>query len=165
MTLADFTSRGMIIPHLRARTVASVIQELSQAMQREGRLADFLPFYHAALNRELLVTTNFEHGMAFPHARLSTVSHLSFAFGRAAEPLDWGVRGDQSVRMVFLLAVPQTDSTQYLLLVAGLARLAKNKDFLAKLQAPSDSEGLFRLLQAVDLRPNPSAQRYNHPPL
>src|SRR5207244_2255689 len=32
MTLADFTGPGLIVPHLRGRNVASVIQELSQAM-------------------------------------------------------------------------------------------------------------------------------------
>jgi len=47
MTLADFTSPGMIIPHLRGQDATSVIQELSQSMQREGRVPDLLPFYHA----------------------------------------------------------------------------------------------------------------------
>ena len=70
MTLADFTSAGLIIPHLRGQDVATVIQELSQAMRRERRVPDLLPFYHAALNREFLVSTDMEAGMAFPHARL-----------------------------------------------------------------------------------------------
>ncbi|NOS70392.1 MAG: PTS sugar transporter subunit IIA, partial [Verrucomicrobia bacterium] len=70
MTLADFTSPGLIIPHLRGQDAASVIQELSQALQREQRIPDSLPFYHAALNREFMVSTDMEAGMAFPHARL-----------------------------------------------------------------------------------------------
>ena len=43
-----------------------VIQELSQAMQREKRVPDRLPFYQAALNREFLVGTEMEAGMRFP---------------------------------------------------------------------------------------------------
>ena len=41
MTLADFTSPGLVIPYLRGQEVATVIQELSQAMHREKRVPDF----------------------------------------------------------------------------------------------------------------------------
>jgi len=99
MTLADFTSPGLIIPHLRGQDVASVIQELSQALQREGRVGDLLPFYHAALNREFLVSTDMEAGMAFPHARLPGLKELSFALGRSGEPLGWGANAECAVAL------------------------------------------------------------------
>jgi mannitol/fructose-specific phosphotransferase system IIA component (Ntr-type) len=152
MTLADFTSPGMIVPHLRGPDVTSVIQELSQAMQREGRVPDLLPFYHAALNREFLVSTEMEAGMAFPHARLPGFKELSFAFGRSDEPLVWGARGTRPVKMVFLLAVPATDSTQYLLLISGLVRLAKQIPLLEKLQTAQDPFQILEVFQQVTLR-------------
>jgi mannitol/fructose-specific phosphotransferase system IIA component (Ntr-type) len=90
VTLADFTSPGLIIPHLRGQDAPSVIQELSQALQREMRVPDLLPFYHAALNREFLLASDWEAGMAFPHARLPALKEVCFAFGRSDEPLGWG---------------------------------------------------------------------------
>src|SRR4030095_10757959 len=90
LTLADFTGPGMIIPHLRAQDTTGVLQELSQAMQREGRVPDLMPFYHAVLHREFLASTDTEAGMALPHARLPTVPKLAFAFGRSDQPLLWG---------------------------------------------------------------------------
>jgi mannitol/fructose-specific phosphotransferase system IIA component (Ntr-type) len=161
MTLAEFTSPGLIIPHLRGQEATSVIQELSQAMQREGRVPDLLPFYHAALNREFLVGTEMEGGMAFPHARLSGLKELSFAFGRSDEPLLWGTRGSRTVRSVFLLAVPATDSTQYLLLISGLARLAKQSQLMEKLQAAQDTFQILEVLQQVNLRTNSTSDTLN----
>lgn len=152
MTLADFTSPGLIIPRLRGRDVATVIQELSQALQREARVVDLLPFYHAALNREFLVSTDMEAGMAFPHARLPGLKELSFSFGRSDEPLVWGARGARTVRMVFLFAVPATDSTQYLLLISGLARLAKENRLVEKLHAAPDIFQILEVLQQIKLR-------------
>jgi len=154
MTLADFTSPGMIVPHLRGQDVTSVIQELSQAIHREGRVPDFLPFYHTALNREFLVGTDMEAGMAFPHARLPGLKELSFAFGRSDELLWWGARGSRRVRIVFLLAVPATDSTQYLLLISGIARLAKESELMEKLQTAQDTFQILDVLQQVKLRTN-----------
>ena len=152
MTLADFTSPGLIIPHLRGQDVATVIQELSQAMQREQRVPDLLPFYQAALNREFLVSSEMEEGMAFPHARLPGLKELSFAFGRSDAPLRWGTRGVRAVRMVFLLAVPATDSTQYLLLISGLARLAKAPHSVEKLLGAQDTVQILDVLQQIKLR-------------
>jgi len=159
MTLADFTSPGLIIPHLRGHDAASVIQELSQALQREKRVTDLLPFYHAALNREFMVSTDIEAGMAFPHARLPTLKELYFALGRSDEALSWGPRAARSVRLVFLMAVPATDSTQYLLLISGLARLTKESRLVKKLHAAQDTFQILEVLQQVELRtgstPNP----------
>jgi hypothetical protein len=88
MTLADFTSPGIIIPWLRGQDVATILQELSQALYQEKRVPD-MPFYHAVLNREFPVNTDLEQGMAFPHARLAELSELSFALGRSPRPISW----------------------------------------------------------------------------
>jgi mannitol/fructose-specific phosphotransferase system IIA component (Ntr-type) len=152
MTLADFTSPGLIIPHLRGREVAAVIHELSQVMQRENRVPDLLPFYHAALNRESLASSEMEAGMAFPHARLPGLQELSFALGRNDEPLVWGAKAVRSVRLVFLMAVPATDSIQYLSLISGLARLAKDRSLVEKLQAALNTPQILEVLQQIQLR-------------
>jgi len=152
MTLADFTTGGLIIPHLRGQDVATVIQELSRALQREARVPDLLPFYHAALNREFLVSTDMEAGIAFPHARLPGLKELSFALGRSAEPLTWGMRSTRSIRLVFLIAVPATDSTHYLLLISGLARLAGDDRLVEKLHCAQDTVQFLEVLQQIKLR-------------
>ncbi len=157
-TLAHFTSPGLILPRLRGREVASVIQELSQALQREARVADLLPFYHAALNREFLLSTDLEAGMAFPHARLPHLQDISFAFGRSEEPLGWSGKPGRSVRLVFLIAVPATDATQYLLLISGLTRLARDAQTVARLHAAQDSFEIFDILREITLRPYPGAR-------
>jgi mannitol/fructose-specific phosphotransferase system IIA component (Ntr-type) len=154
MTLADFTSPGLIVPHLRGQDAASVIQELSHALQREQRIPDLLPFYHAALNREFMVSTDMEAGMAFPHAEWPGLKNVSFAFGRSDEPLAWGPKAVRTVRLVFLMAVPATDSTQYLLLISGLARLTRESRLVEKLHAAQDTFQMLDVLQQVELRTN-----------
>ncbi len=151
-TLADFTSAGLILPSLCGRDVASVIQELAQAMQREKRVPDLLPFYEAALNREFLVSTDMEAGMAFPHARLPGLKALSFAFGRSDETLLWKARGLSAVRLVFLLAVPASDFPHVLTLISGLARLAKDTRLMESLQTAPDAFQILEVLKQVKLR-------------
>jgi len=155
MTLADFTSPGLIVPCLRGRDAATVIHELASTMQREGRVPDGDALCRAALSRESLSGTDMEDGMAFPHARLASLKELSFALGRSDGPLDWGAENVRPVRLVFLLAVPAMDITQYLRLISGLARLAKAGPLVKQLHAAPDASQIIELLRQVELKASP----------
>lgn len=164
MTLADFTNSSLIIPHLHGEDAASAIKELSQALQTENRVGDVLPFYQAALNREFMVGTDMEAGMAFPHARVSGLKDVSFALGRSDEPLRWGNNAASSVRLVFLIAVPATDAAQYLLLISGLARLSKDSRLVARLHAAQDTFQILEVLQQVALRTSSTSDALKNAP-
>ncbi|MBI4664044.1 MAG: PTS sugar transporter subunit IIA [Verrucomicrobia bacterium] len=151
-SVADFTSEALIVPKLSERDAAGVIQELSRLLQQEARVPDSLPFYHAALNREFLVSTAMDYGMAFPHARLPGLKQLSFALGRSANPIVWGSQATVSIRLVILTAVPATDATTYLSLISALARLAKDAHRLQELHAVQDAAALFAILRQIAIR-------------
>jgi fructose PTS system EIIBC or EIIC component len=152
VTLAGYTRPALIVPELRERDTAGIIGELSQVLHSHGGVADVLPFYHAALNQELMANSALESGLAFPHARLALVKQLQFAFGRAARPVSWGAKGASPVRFVFLLAVPATDAASYLHLLASLARLGQQPDRLAELDAAPNAEQILAVLDTIRLR-------------
>ena len=149
---ANYTQPALIVSQLRERETAGVIKELSQLLHQEGCVPDVLPFYNAALNREFLVNTAIESGLAFPHARLSGQRQLVFALGRSDEPLVWGPRGTQPVRLVFLLAVPATDAANYILLIGSLTRLSRELALLERLHKARDSFEMFDVLKEVRLQ-------------
>jgi mannitol/fructose-specific phosphotransferase system IIA component (Ntr-type) len=152
LTLADYTRPGLIVPRLQESDTPGIISELSQALQRQGFVPDVLPFYHAALNQELLTHSALACGIAFPHARLGGVKQLQFAFGRAAQPVAWGSKGSARVQLVFLLAVPATDAASYLHLLSSLARLGQQNDCLAELRTAEDAETILAVLEKIRLR-------------
>jgi len=152
LTLARYTSKGLIVPRLRERDAAGVISELSQALQHEGCVPDVLPFYHTALNHELMTSSAHPCGLALPHGRLSGVKELRFAFGRTCEPVVWGPKGSSPVQLVFLLAVPATDAACYLHLLASLARLAQQPNTLEALRSASDSQSVLSILENIRIR-------------
>ena len=59
------------------------------------------------------------------------------------------------MRLVFLIAVPATNASEYLLLVSALARLAKEKELLARLHTSADPLAMLAVLQEVKLRSAP----------
>ncbi len=151
-SLATYTRAGLIVPELRERDTAGVISELSVVLQRAGCVPDLLPFYHVALNQELLTSSAVENGIALPHARSSGVKQLRFAFGRTREPIIWGARSAWQVQLVFLLAVPATDAATYLHLLASIAKLSQQTKCLADLRAAQSPEQILAVLDRIEVR-------------
>lgn len=153
VSLLDFTSANLMVPQLRGRDAATVIRELCVVLQRQAEVPNLLPFYQAALNREFLFSASKDCGVAFPHARVSGLTRLSFALGRSAEPLVWVSKSRPQVRLVFLCAVPATEATAHLLLNYGLARLVKEPFFLKALLEAKGVGEMMDALGQITLRP------------
>ena len=56
------------------------------------------------------------------------------------------------MRLVFLLAVPATDSTQYLQVISGLARFAKEPRLVETLHAAQDTFQILQVLRQLPVR-------------
>ncbi len=156
VSVADYTSPRLIVPHLRGKDTASAIQELSQTLHREGWLPDWLSFYHSAINREYFVSSEMEGNIAFPHTQVPGLQRLVFALGRSIEALPWKTKAGQGVHLVFLVAVPATEATHYLTLIAGLSSLQRHGDLLQQLLTASDAFQMLEVLQGIKLRKSPS---------
>jgi mannitol/fructose-specific phosphotransferase system IIA component (Ntr-type) len=152
LTMADYTRPELLVSQLRERDTAGIISELSQVLQREGVVSDVLPFYHAALNHELMSNSALECGIALPHGRLSGVKQLQFALGRVAQPVTWGSKSSWPVQLVFLLAVPATDAACYLHLLATLAKLGQEPKRVAELLAAPDAVAVMAILEKARIR-------------
>ena len=157
LTLADYTSPGLIVANPRGLDAPSIIQELSAALQREGRITDVLPFYQAALNREYLCSTVTEPGFALPHVLVKGLGEPCFALARTPLPIVWVRDHPFRVRLIFLLAVPETDARAYIKLIRGVARLSKDVQLIGRLLMMNDSFEIIELLRRVKLPVNHAA--------
>jgi mannitol/fructose-specific phosphotransferase system IIA component (Ntr-type) len=154
-SVADYTEPSLMVPLLRSRDAAGVTAELCSMLERQGRITDLLPFYHAIISHEALSSTAMSPSWALPHARIAGIPHLCFAVGRAAEPLVWF--GGEPVSMVFLFAVPQNQAAAYLSLIAGLANLSQDRVRLERLADAPDSGAMFEVLREITLPKRRSA--------
>jgi len=151
-SLAEYTRAELIVPQLCEGDTPGIISELSQVLHRQGCVPDVLPFYHAALNQEMLSNSALECGIAFPHGRLSGVRQLQFALGRTPQPVRWAGKGASRVQLVFLLAVPATDAACYLHLLASLARLGQRAELLAELRTADTPDAILAVLEKIRVR-------------
>ncbi len=117
--ISRFSAESLMLPSLKGTTGAEVIVELAQAMEERRFVSGADRLIEAALEREAVLSTAMENGLAFPHVRGVEGGGLTLALGVSKK----GVRFDDAgsvVNIVFFITIPTAVSAFYLRLMSGL---------------------------------------------
>lgn len=123
----------------------ALFQQLSAAAARQTGLAarDVL----TALNdRERLGSTGFGGGVAIPHGKIEGLAHVTGYFARLGVPVDYQSIDGLPVDLVFLLLSPADAGADHLKALAGVSRLLRDRDMVAKLRGARSRDAIFALL-------------------
>lgn len=149
-TLGDYTSPALLLPCLQVHSPAEAIRELASIIQRESGGTDFLPLYHAALNHEMLGGGPVCDGWAMPHGRVVQGTRLVFAVGKPPEPMRWF--DGSPAALVFLFAVPNSMSSEYLRLISAIARVSKDPVESARLMSATTAREMWDVFARAAVR-------------
>lgn len=142
--ISRFSAEELMVCDLGSATREQAIAKLALAMEKHGFISSAENLVTAALEREGVLSTAMEGGLAFPHVRGVEGGGLTLAMGVSADGIDWD---GEKVNMVFLSAIPVAVSAFYLRLMAGLAQsFAKEANRKAVLEA-KDAAALWKALQ------------------
>lgn len=142
--ISRFSAEELMVCDLGSATREQAIAKLALAMEKHGFISSAENLVTAALEREGVLSTAMEGGLAFPHVRGVEGGGLTLAMGVSADGIDWD---GEKVNMVFLSAIPVAVSAFYLRLMAGLAQsFAKEANRKAVLEA-KDTAALWKALQ------------------
>ena len=142
--ISRFSAEELMVCDLGSATREQAIAKLALAMEKHGFISSAENLVTAALEREGVLSTAMEGGLAFPHVRGVEGGGLTLAMGVSQEGIDWD---GEKVNMVFLSAIPVAVSAFYLRLMAGLAQsFAKEANRKAVLEA-KDAAALWKALQ------------------
>ena len=142
--ISRFSAEELMLVDLDARTREDAIARLAEAMESNGFVSSADNLVAAALDREAVLSTAIEGGLAFPHVRGVEGGGLTLAMGVSKKGIDWA---GEKVNIVFLSAIPVAVSAFYLRLMAGLSQsFAKDSNRKSVIEA-KDSATLWKALQ------------------
>ena len=142
--ISRFSAEELMVVGLEVKTRQEAIEQLAAVMEKGKFIANADNLVSAALERESILSTAIEGGIAFPHVRGVEGGGLTLAMGVSRKGIDWG---GEKVHIVFLSAIPVAVSAFYLRLMGGLAQtFAKEANLKAVIEA-KDSATLWKTLQ------------------
>lgn len=139
-------NRGGVIVNLEAKTKEEVI---SQTMDRTASMLslDANVLTELLLDREKLMPTALNHGIAVPHTRdlllKGPVDVITVVFPK--QPIEWGALDDKPIHTLFFLFA--TDDKRHLHLLAKLAHLSSDEEALELFRSKPDKKELLEYIK------------------
>lgn len=118
--IARFSDESLMCPRLKAKTREEALSELVDVMAREGFVENPEGLLQAAFEREAIMATAVNHGLAFPHVRGVEGGGLTFSVGLKREGLEFGAPDGDLTHIIFFIVIPSAASAFYLQLLSGL---------------------------------------------
>jgi len=153
--LSQLISLETIEVPLDAGTKPSVLQSLVEVAGRTWQVLEPAAVLEAVKQREAVMSTGFDNGVAIPHPRNPLPEALSdsvVAFGRTTSGIPFG-GPKRSLTDLFFLVLAR-DSTTHLQILARIGRLMQLPDFVHSLRAAETSADAYTLICPADTQIN-----------
>lgn len=145
MDLSDLITPYGVIPALRASTKKQVLKDLSERASKLTGI-DEHEIFNTLLQRERLGSTGVGNGIAIPHGKMSSLTHIVGLFARLDEPVDFDAIDEEPVDLVFLLLAPEDAGADHLKALARISRLMREPTAVDKLRSSREKEALYAVL-------------------
>ena len=144
--ISRFTSPELMVVPLKGSTPEEVLGEMCTRMAEEGFVEDGAHLLDLTLQREAIISTAVDNGLAFPHVRGVEGGGLSMAVGIHKKGIKFGGPGRTLTRIFFFVVIPTATSAFYLKLISGLSRNFREKEVGETLLAATTEEELWKAL-------------------
>lgn len=139
--ISELLPRSAIVLNLQSKEKFAVINELVRPLVATGAITEESEFVSAIVRRENMESTGIGLGVAIPHARTKAVSSIVLAFGRSDSGVDFNSLDGKPSHLVFLIAAPEEQKTEYIMTLARLSKLLRKDEVrigLNKAGSPDD---------------------------
>ena len=142
--IAHFSDTVLMLPNIKAHTRDEAIIELANALQDARFVDDASKLAAAAIERENILSTAMENGLAFPHVRNVEGGGLTLALATSKKGIKFD--SEHTSNIIFFITIPTAVSAFYLRLVAGLATTFRKAPTRTAILGATTPDALWKAL-------------------
>ncbi len=139
-----------IVPELRAETKEDAIDELLALFVRDGVVNDEEKVRHGLLERERVISTGMQHGLALPHVKTDAVDRLVCAVGIKRDGIDFDSLDGELTRIVVLELAPEQATSPHLQFMATISQVLQ-QEVCNLLLAAKNQKTIYQILTGQPL--------------
>ena len=150
MRLSELLNEDTITISLSNKDKQGVIEELLDLAFKSGKIKDRSVALKAITDREALMSTGLERGVAVPHAKSKAVDDLTMALGVSSEGIDFQSADGKPSHLFFLLLAPEAAAGPNVKVLAQIARLTSDLSFCEDLKKASSSQEILDIIKDAE---------------
>ncbi len=152
MRIVEFLKVEAVVPALAARSKPDVLKELATSLARANPAITEGRFHTVLEEREKLVSTGMERGVAIPHGRLAELPGLTACFGVSREGLDFQSHDGQRTHFFFALVAPENSAGLHLKALSKINRLFRSEALKEAILHATTAQDIYALIAAEDAK-------------
>lgn len=143
--ISQYLSPELIITDLRGQTKEEVIQEMVDLLYRKDIIKDRDEILKSIWEREKIMSTGMQHGVAIPHCRTDSVNDLICVIGIKKTGVDFDSLDNQPAKIIILTISPKNTPMPHVQLMSSIAqRLTKeNRDIVINSNSIGEIYNIF----------------------
>ncbi len=150
MKIKDLLSLGAISLDSNPKDKNEAILEVVKLMEVNGNINDASAYTELVLNREKEGTTGLGGGIAIPHGKGSCVSKPALAAMVVKNGVDYEALDGEPVKLVFLIAAPNTEDNVHLDVLSKLAVMLMDESFIQSLINAKTKEEFLSIIDNAE---------------
>lgn len=159
INLVNYLSPELLIPHLKAKDKMGAIEELLRLLEQHGKLQDYEAARQVVLEREKLLSTGLQYGIAIPHGKTNAVRDLVCAIGLKHEGLDFKSLDGEPTRIVVLSLAPREATTPHLQFLSTIGQILSEKGRNRLLECHTARQ-MYRTLKELGLNGSTARKQF-----
>ncbi|MCR5724608.1 MAG: cation:proton antiporter [Treponema sp.] len=124
---------------LQGNTKDEILKELVQLLANTGHVTNFAQVLHDVDEREKVMSTGMQNGIALPHAKTDGVDGLCCAIGIKKTGADFGAMDGKPSTIFILVASPKVEKSPHLQFLAFITSILKNEGKRARIAEAPDA--------------------------
>ncbi len=153
VVITEILSPDCVASDVSARSKKAVLEVLANLLAQGGANLTGTEIFNSLIARERLGSTGLGHGIAIPHGRVEYGDRIKGEFVRTHEAVDFDAVDNKPVDVFFALLAPNAATDEHLKLLAHLAEMFSNEEFVQRLRACRSADESYQLLTAYKHSP------------
>ncbi len=145
MKLDDIFHPACMEPALKGNTKSEILEEMVDNLARGDQRFDREAVLKALREREEVMSTGMQHGIALPHARLDDITELTAAAGLKKEGIDFNSIDGEPSQIFILELIPTRKNAPHIQFMSTISQQL-NEKVRAELLTCSSAEDMYRIL-------------------
>ncbi|MDD4953862.1 MAG: cation:proton antiporter [Candidatus Omnitrophica bacterium] len=149
ISILELFSKSHTISDLKAPDRDGAIQELCVLASEMQTTPNVDMLYKVVLEREKMMGTAIEEGIALPHARLDSLVRPVIIFGRSVSGIDWDSPDGKLAHLIFLILTPKAEDNAQVQILRIISRAMQDQKNRDRIMQSSGASGVWEVLLEV----------------
>ena len=145
MNISDILTPKRTLSDLACASKKRTLESISQWLSDQMSDFDSKELFNALITREKLGSTGFGDGIAIPHCRIASCTHVTGALVRLTNAVDFDAIDQQPVDLLFVLLVPLEATDEHLQILATLAGCFGQAEFRESIRQAPDADAMYKI--------------------